>query len=102
LLTLRKEDREVPKAALLRNPRGSRKRGRNKTNWRTSVTKEAGRSWNELWFLVADRSGKSSETTYVPKGTTDSIIYGDIHYIALHYNVHFVKMFKNGNILTLG
>jgi hypothetical protein len=32
--TLRKEDREVPKAALLWNPQGSRKRGRPKTNWR--------------------------------------------------------------------
>jgi hypothetical protein len=29
--------------------------GRPKTNWRRSVTKEVGRSWNELWFLVADR-----------------------------------------------
>jgi hypothetical protein len=30
--TLRKEDGEVPKAALLRNPQGSRKRGRPKTS----------------------------------------------------------------------
>jgi hypothetical protein len=47
---LRKEDGEVPKAALLWNPQGSRKRGRPKTSWRRSVTKEVGRSWNELWF----------------------------------------------------
>jgi hypothetical protein len=53
--TLRKEDGEVPKVALLRNPQGSRKRGRPKTSWRRSVTKEVGRSWNELRFLAADR-----------------------------------------------
>jgi hypothetical protein len=53
--TLRKEDGEVPKAALLWNPQGSRKRGRSKTSWRRSVTKEVGRSRNELRFLVADR-----------------------------------------------
>ena len=53
--TLRKEDGEVPKAALLWNPQGNRKRGRPKNNWRRSVIKEAGRSWNELRFLAADR-----------------------------------------------
>jgi hypothetical protein len=53
--TLRKEDGEVIKAALLWNPQGSRKRVRPKTSWRRSVTKEAGRSWNELRFLAADR-----------------------------------------------
>ena len=57
--TLRKEDGEVPKADLLWNPQGSRKRGRPKTSWRRSVTKEVGRSWNELRFLAADRSGKN-------------------------------------------
>jgi hypothetical protein len=53
--TLRKEDWEVPKAALLWNPQGSMKRGRPKTSWRRSVTKEVGRSWIELQFLAADR-----------------------------------------------
>ena len=53
--TLRKENGEVPKAALLWNAQGSRKRGRPKTRWRRSVTKEVGRSWNELRFLAADR-----------------------------------------------
>ena len=53
--TLRKEDGEVPKAALLWNPQGNRKRGRQKNSWRRSVMKEAGRSWNELRFLAADR-----------------------------------------------
>ena len=53
--TLRKEDGEVPKAALLWNPEGNRKRGRPKNSWRRSVIKEAGRSWNELRFLAADR-----------------------------------------------
>jgi hypothetical protein len=53
--TLREEDGEVPKAALLWNPQGSRKRGRPKTSWGRSVNKEVGRSWNELRFLEADR-----------------------------------------------
>ena len=48
--TLRKEYGEV-----LWNPQGSRKRGRPKNSWRRSVIKEAGRSWNELRFLAADR-----------------------------------------------
>jgi hypothetical protein len=49
--TLRKEDREIPKAALLWNPQGSRKRGRPKPSCRRSVNLEAGRSWNELRFF---------------------------------------------------
>jgi hypothetical protein len=52
--TLRKEDGEVPKAALLWNPQVDRKRGRPKNSRRRSVIKEAGRSWNELRFLAAD------------------------------------------------
>jgi hypothetical protein len=48
------------KAALLWNPQGGRKRGRPKNDWRRSVIKEAGRCWNELRFLAADRSGKNS------------------------------------------
>ena len=53
--TLRKEDGEIPKAALLWNPQGKRKKGRLRNSWRRSVIKEAGRSWNELRFLAADR-----------------------------------------------
>jgi hypothetical protein len=46
-----------------------------KAGWRRSVIKEAGISWDEQKFLAADRSGKNSQTTYVPKkGTTDSVI----------------------------
>ena len=52
---IKKEDGEVPKAALLWNPQGNRKRERPKNSWRRSVIKEAGRSWNELRFLAADR-----------------------------------------------
>jgi len=52
---LRKEDGEVPMAALLWNPQGNRKRRRPKNSWRRSVIKKAGRSWNELRFLAADR-----------------------------------------------
>jgi hypothetical protein len=58
--TLKKEDGEVTKAALLWNPQGSRKRGTPKNSWRISVTKEVGRSWNELRLLAADRRGKNS------------------------------------------
>jgi hypothetical protein len=53
--TLRKDDGEIPKAALLWNPQGNRKTGRPKNSWRSSVIKEAGRSWKELRFLTADR-----------------------------------------------
>jgi hypothetical protein len=53
--TLRKEEGETPKAALLWNPQGSRKRIRPKNSWRRLVIKEVGRSWNELRFLAADR-----------------------------------------------
>jgi hypothetical protein len=50
-----KEDGEISKAALIWNPKGGRKRGRPKKSWRRSVIKEAGSSWNDLRFLVADR-----------------------------------------------
>jgi hypothetical protein len=53
--TLRKEDAEILKAALLWNPQGNRKRGRPRNSSRRSVIKETGRSWNELRFLAADR-----------------------------------------------
>jgi hypothetical protein len=52
---LRKEDRQIPKAALLWNPQGNRKRGRPRNSWRRLVIKEASRSWNELRFLAANR-----------------------------------------------
>jgi hypothetical protein len=52
--TLLKEDGEIPKDALLWNPPGNRKRGRPRSSWRSVIT-EAGRSWNELRFLAADR-----------------------------------------------
>jgi hypothetical protein len=45
--TLRKEDGEIPKASLLWNPQGNRKRGRPRNSWRRSVIKEAVRSWND-------------------------------------------------------
>jgi hypothetical protein len=53
--TLRKEDGEIPKSALLWNTQEKRKRGRPSNSLRRSVNKEAGRSWNELRFLAADR-----------------------------------------------
>jgi hypothetical protein len=42
--TLRKEDGEIPKAALPCNSQGNRKRGRPRNSWRRSLIKEAGRS----------------------------------------------------------
>jgi len=53
--TLTKEDGEIPKSALFWNAQGNRKRVRPRNSWRKSVNKEAGRSWNELRFLAADR-----------------------------------------------
>jgi hypothetical protein len=50
----KKDDGEIPKAALQWNPQGSRKRGRPKNSWSRSVIKETGRSWNELRVLSAD------------------------------------------------
>jgi hypothetical protein len=57
---LGKEDGETTTVALLWSPQGSRKTGRPKNSWRKSVIKEAGRSWNELRFLAADRCRKNS------------------------------------------
>ena len=79
--TLRKEDGEIPNAALHWNPQGNRKRGIRKNSWR-SVIKEAGRSWNELSFLAADRSGKDSQTTYAPR-RNDGLNYYYYIYIKL-------------------
>ena len=53
--TLRKEDGQISKAALLWDPQGKRKRGRPRNSWRRSVIEEASRSWNELRFLAVDR-----------------------------------------------
>jgi hypothetical protein len=53
--TLRKEDGEIPKAALIWNPHESGKRGRPKNNWRRLVIKQSVRSWSELRFLAANR-----------------------------------------------
>jgi hypothetical protein len=54
--TLRKDDGEILKAASQWNPQVSRKRGRPRNISRRSVIKDAGRRWNELRFLAADRS----------------------------------------------
>jgi len=57
--TLRKEDGEVPKAALLWNPQGSRKRGRLAGEHRSPKKwVEAGMNYGS-WQLI-DRSGKNS------------------------------------------
>jgi len=79
---LRKEDGETPKAALLWNPQGNRKRGRPRNSWRRSVIKEAGRSWNELRFLAADRQQWKGLTTYVPK-RNNGLYYYILLYILL-------------------
>jgi hypothetical protein len=58
--TLRKEDGEIPKAALLWNPQGSRKRGRPKTSWGRSVIKEggaeAGMNWGSRQLIEVERA----------------------------------------------
>ena len=70
-----KEDGEIPKAALPWNPQGNRKRGRPKNSWRRSIIKEAGRSWNELRFLAADRQKwKGLRQPMFLEGMMDSII----------------------------
>jgi len=46
---LRKEDGEIPKAALLWNPQGNRKRGRTKNSWRRSIINLLA---PELLFLI--------------------------------------------------
>jgi hypothetical protein len=66
---------ELPKAVLLWNPQGNRKRGRPRNSWRRSVIKEAGRMWNELSFLAADRQKwKGLIDNLFLEGTMDSII----------------------------
>jgi len=47
--------RDTKGCPTLWNPQGNGKRGRPRNSWRRSVIKEAGRSWNELRFLAADR-----------------------------------------------
>ena len=68
--------REIPKSALLWNPQGNRKRGRPRNSWRRLVNKEAGRSWNELRFLAANRRKWKGliDNLCSKKGTMDSII----------------------------
>jgi hypothetical protein len=41
-------------------PSGKQEERKTKNSWRRSVINEGGRSWNELRFLAADRSGKNS------------------------------------------
>jgi hypothetical protein len=53
--TLRKDDEQPSKVALQWNPQGKRGRGRPGNSWRRSTLREAGRSWSELRYLVADR-----------------------------------------------
>jgi hypothetical protein len=41
-------------------PSGKQEKRYTKKFWRRLVIKEAGRVWNELRFLAADRSGKNA------------------------------------------
>ena len=72
--TLRKEDGEIPKAALHWNPQGNRKRGRPKNSWRRSVIKKAGTSWNELRFFAETEVEKTHRQPMLLEGTMDLII----------------------------
>jgi hypothetical protein len=72
--TPRKDDGEIPKAALQWNPQGNRKRGRSKSSWRRSVIKEAGEAGMKygFWQLI-----EVERTRRQPKfliGAMDSII----------------------------
>jgi ribosomal 50S subunit-associated protein YjgA (DUF615 family) len=83
--TLRKEDGEIPKAALLWNPQGNRETGRPRNNWRRSVIKEGSRSWNALMFLPADRQKwKGLIATYVSR-RNDGLYYY-YYYYYYYYN----------------
>ena len=84
--TLRKEDGEIPKAALDWNPQGNRKWGRPKNSWRRSVIKEAGRCCNELRFLAADRQ----KWKRLLEGTMDLIII----IIIILYAPAFLSFYK--------
>ena len=95
---LRKEDLEIPKAALLWNHQGNRKRGRPRNSWRRSVIKETGRSWNELRFLAADRQKwKGLIDNLCSWGTMDSII---LLYIAYRIFLSPFALFTTSSFLT--
>lgn len=56
--TLRKEPDEICRQALDWNPQGSRKRGRPKTTWRSSLAqdiKDSGKTWSQIKALANDR-----------------------------------------------
>jgi hypothetical protein len=60
-----------------------RKGGRPKDTWRRSITKEAGRSWNELRFMAADRQ-KWKELTHKNAPNRKIGLYYFIIIIILH------------------
>ena len=91
-----KEDVEIPKAALLWYPQGSRKTGRPRNSWRRSVIKETGRSWNELRFLAADRQKwKGLIDNVCSQGTMDSII------LYIYCATYYFVLCTFGSILTI-
>jgi len=51
--------RDIKSCPIL-EPSGKQEERKTEKQWRRTVIKEAGRSWNELRFLAADRSGKDS------------------------------------------
>jgi hypothetical protein len=56
--TLRKDDSEPCKAAMQRNPQGTRGRGRPINSWRRTTPNESGKhSWSDLRFISRNREG---------------------------------------------
>jgi hypothetical protein len=63
--TLRKGDEQSSKIALQWNPQGNRGRGRPRNSWKVSTLREAGRSWSELRYLVADQDKWKKPVDYL-------------------------------------
>ena len=56
--TLRRNDQNIARQALRRNPQGQRRRGRPQMTWRKSCELEAnGHSWSDLTQMAQDRDG---------------------------------------------
>ena len=56
--TLRKDERDITRESLERNPQGARKKGRPVNTWRRTVHREAkemSKSWNELKIEAKNR-----------------------------------------------
>jgi len=62
---------------------------------------EAGRSWNELRFLAADRSGKDSYTTYVLRRNDERYYYYYYYYYCLELILDNMFLPRRLNIINI-